>query len=269
MDYRHQTRAGNFADVHKHWLLSLLLHYNTQKQPRLHYIESHAGSGCYALASSTAHHNGIQHLRRSSTAWPDSLRSYLTAAGQNGRPTQPNSRYRGSPLIAGHFLRRQDRATLFESGPVAFQELESALGAEQRFTLKLGDGFQGVSTLALPENEQPLLLVDPPYTDLEEFTQVERLAQRMTERKPDIQIAIWCPLFTDRRERSAHESLRVHLGERLWECELRISGRREHTMQGCSMLLLNSPAPVVERAESDGPHIARMLGGEMCYWRPS
>ena len=45
MNYQHAFHAGNFADVHKHIVLTRVLDYLRQKPAAFRVIDSHAGAG--------------------------------------------------------------------------------------------------------------------------------------------------------------------------------------------------------------------------------
>jgi hypothetical protein len=54
MNYRHAYHAGNFADVLKHSVLFALIQALQAKDTPFALIDTHAGSGCYALDSEEA-----------------------------------------------------------------------------------------------------------------------------------------------------------------------------------------------------------------------
>jgi 23S rRNA (adenine2030-N6)-methyltransferase len=49
LSYQHAYHAGCYADVLKHFILSRLLSYMTQKDKPLFYLETHGGRGRYDL----------------------------------------------------------------------------------------------------------------------------------------------------------------------------------------------------------------------------
>ena len=49
MNYQHAFHAGNFADVHKHVVLTRILDYLRQKPSAFRVIDTHAGAGRYDL----------------------------------------------------------------------------------------------------------------------------------------------------------------------------------------------------------------------------
>ena len=58
LSYRHAFHAGNFADVLKHSVLTLVLEYMTRKDKGFTYIDSHSGAGMYSLLDEYAQKTG-------------------------------------------------------------------------------------------------------------------------------------------------------------------------------------------------------------------
>ena len=54
MNYRHAYHAGNFADVLKHAVLTLVIEHLKLKPAPFRVIDTHAGNGSYDLSSSEA-----------------------------------------------------------------------------------------------------------------------------------------------------------------------------------------------------------------------
>src|ERR1700761_4164 len=54
MNYQHAFHAGNFADVHKHVVLTRILDYLRQKPQAFRVIDTHAGCGRYDLFGAEA-----------------------------------------------------------------------------------------------------------------------------------------------------------------------------------------------------------------------
>jgi 23S rRNA (adenine2030-N6)-methyltransferase len=58
MNYRHAFHAGNFADVLKHLVLTLVLVHMRKKAAPFRVVDTHAGCGLYNLASIEAENTG-------------------------------------------------------------------------------------------------------------------------------------------------------------------------------------------------------------------
>src|SRR3970040_1829476 len=94
MNYRHIYHAGNFADVFKHAVISLVLKSLHQKDNALCYLDTHAGAGRYDLSSAPAQKTG--EFRDGISRWwnknpPPGLADYLAAvrAVNEGRAVAP------------------------------------------------------------------------------------------------------------------------------------------------------------------------------------
>ncbi|MDH3371003.1 MAG: 23S rRNA (adenine(2030)-N(6))-methyltransferase RlmJ, partial [Gammaproteobacteria bacterium] len=114
MNYRHIYHAGNFADVFKHVLLSLLLKSLSRKETPFFYLDTHAGAGRYDLNSVAAQKTGEYRdgiLRLWNSQLLPGIEDYLYAvrALNTGNTLRC---YPGSPRLARYFLRPQDRAVL-------------------------------------------------------------------------------------------------------------------------------------------------------------
>src|ERR1700761_9078396 len=118
MNYQHAFHAGNFADVHKPTVLSLILEHLRTKPAAFRVIDSHAGAGRYDLYGPEAARSGewrdgvarllgaIDELRQTG-AWT-LLKDYLDVIGALN-PSGELRCYPGSPLIAKALIRQQDR----------------------------------------------------------------------------------------------------------------------------------------------------------------
>src|SRR3954471_20773202 len=115
MNYRHGFHAGNFADVHKHAVLVLLLMHLRKKATPFRIVDTHAGAGRYDLNSEEAARTGewLQGIGKLRTSEPtgaaaDLLDPFLAIVAKNN-PDGGLKNYPGSPLIAAALMRPQDR----------------------------------------------------------------------------------------------------------------------------------------------------------------
>src|SRR3989442_14889868 len=117
MNYRHAYHAGNFADVLKHAVLTLVLEYVKRKEAPFRVIDTHAGAGRYALTSPQAEKTGEWQTGIARLIGPDAkplpprvarhLQPYLHAVPrENGADAL--GFYPGSPAIALRLMRPQD-----------------------------------------------------------------------------------------------------------------------------------------------------------------
>lgn len=131
MNYRHAYHAGNFADVFKHVVLTLVLTYLGQKPAAFRMIDTHAGEGLYDLSGGPAEktaewRNGIGRLIDAEI--PPALRPLLDPYLAIVAPylAAENARYPGSPGLAAGLLRRQDRMIFCELHPEVCRRSQGA-----------------------------------------------------------------------------------------------------------------------------------------------
>src|SRR5271170_2373773 len=134
MNYQHAFHAGNFADVHKHVVLTRILEHLRGKPAAFRVIDTHAGAGRYDLL-------GPQAAR--SSEWRDGI-ARLVDAAQKGligqallapyldivialNPGGTLRLYPGSPLIAKALMRQVDRLIACELEPRTAAALKSCL----------------------------------------------------------------------------------------------------------------------------------------------
>lgn len=171
--YDHRHHAGNIGDVWKHvgWLAMLAAF----KRDRLQVIDLHAGCGLYHLDKHGGEWTrGVGLLRERHPAGRSTgsgaLDRYLARLPEDGR-------YLGSPLLAHQALGKSDKLLLYESDPETAASLRAALPREGRVRIVGGDGWEAPELLR-PAEERTLVLVDPPYSDKEDWSRAASALQR-------------------------------------------------------------------------------------------
>ena len=172
LSYRHAFHAGNFADVLKHSVLSLVLDYMTRKEKGFCYIDSHSGAGMYQLTDEYAQKtgefkDGIAKIINDDNA-PEPLEPYLSLINSLNFNSDLEI-YPGSPGIAKAFVRRQDSSHLFELHPTDIQHLEDFCQRWRKVFVKQTDGYQGILGLLPPPSRRGVVLIDPPYELKEDY----------------------------------------------------------------------------------------------------
>jgi 23S rRNA (adenine2030-N6)-methyltransferase len=200
LSYRHAFHAGNFADVHKHAVLTLLLQSLLRKDSPFCYMDMHAGAGRYDLGSAESRKNA-EHLRGIARLWqrddiPAALRPYLDAV-RSVNPSQdtavPRS-YPGSPRIARHFLRPQDRMVLSELHPSDIQHLSQEFFQDRQVAVYHLDAYQGIKALLPPKERRGLVLMDPAFERREELTRMISGLEAAVARWAHGLFALWFPI---------------------------------------------------------------------------
>jgi 23S rRNA (adenine2030-N6)-methyltransferase len=187
MDYAHARHAGNAGDVFKHVALLSALEAVTAAGPPLRYLETHAGDGLYPFGSAGEWGDGIA---RVFAAREGLLGRYAGLVRSFSRPAAGGPEiYPGSPSIAARLLRPSDRSTLYEIDERAAALLRRAVpGAE----VVVADG------LSADVSGTALVLVDPPFTQKQEWTDAARAAARLSS----VALLFWYPIKALTRPRA-------------------------------------------------------------------
>lgn len=203
MNYRHAFHAGNFADVHKHAILTALVCRLAEKPRPISYVETHAGAGFYSLDSAEARRSreARSGLGRLAGVAPESrsLARYLALVAALPENAQALTACPGSPLVAAGLLRDGDRLLLCELEEGEASALKHLFRHDGRVAVHRRDGWESIDGLLPPEPRRGLLFVDPPYEEADDFRRVARGLRRARERWPTGVVAAWYPI-KDRRE---------------------------------------------------------------------
>jgi 23S rRNA (adenine2030-N6)-methyltransferase len=245
MNYRHIFHAGNRCDVVKHAVLTLILGHLLTKDKGFVIIDTHAGSGLYDLADTRAlkTNEAAQGIGFLLDALPlPALVDYYKVLRKvnplwDGAHAEGMRTYPGSPLVAFHLLREQDRVAACELHPEEAEALRIHSPANKRLQIHTRDGYEALSALLPPPEKRGLVLIDPPY----EHHVVAHLTQAW-KRWPTGIYAVWYPI----KERPAiwrfHEALttsgigKILAAEFIYEEETRAD-----RLNGSGLIIVNPP----------------------------
>ncbi len=286
LSYLHGFHAGNHADVFKHAVLTLLLETLMVKPKPLVYVDSHAGAGVYDLTGEQATKTGesaegIKRLWSRRESFPE-LSSYFSAIAALN-PDGGCRCYPGSPRIAAHCLRADDRLILMELHKAELPKLRAALDADPRVNIHDRDGFEGLTALLPPKPPRGLVLIDPSYEVKTDYGQVARCLAAAHARWPTGVYAIWYPRLGVQRDQAEHLLRGLsRTATRLLIAELAVRPQADDFgMHGSGMALVNPPwrfedqlgrllpqlAAVLAMAPpADGPNASQPAGWRM-EWR--
>ena len=193
LNYRHSYHAGNIADVFKHYVLIQVLQVLHKKPTPFCVIDSHAGSGVYALHSPGEFEQGIGRLWPHRAAWP-ALAAYFGVI-EKLNPDGQLLHYPGSPFIIRDFLRPQDRAVLLELHPQECANLKINLGSNPgSVAVHHTDAWAGLKAFVPPRENRGLVLVDPAYEKNDEFERIRiALAHALKHWRNGIYL-VWYPI---------------------------------------------------------------------------
>ena len=247
LSYQHAYHAGNLADLNKHALLAVAMEYLGRKDKPLSYLETHAGRGLYDLTSAEALKTGEAEAgitRALADDWlpgDHPLMDALTAI----RKSRGGHVYPGSPLVAAHFIRPDDRIHLAELHPAEHQALRAVAGFA---TLHARDGFEMAQAQCPPTPRRGMLLIDPSYEIKAEYDIVPRQIGLLARKWNVGVIALWYPILTDHRHLAMTAQLTSNFPDALLS-EVRFPPARDgHSMIGSGMFVINPPWGLAEEA---------------------
>jgi 23S rRNA (adenine2030-N6)-methyltransferase len=254
MNYRHAFHAGNFADVVKHAALALLIERLKAKPGAFRVIDTHAGVGLYDLGAGEAARTGEWRdgIGRLWNVTPPArlallLAPYLAAVRAANGDRAALARYPGSPWIARHLFRKQDRLTAVELHPQEAKLLEALFAGDIQVRTIALDGWLALGAFVPPKERRGLVLVDPPFEERDDFqTMLDGLIA--AHRKwPTGTYVLWYPV----KDRAAVARFRLNLAKsgirRLLRAELTVRGPastaapREATFDGTGLVICNPP----------------------------
>ncbi|MBF0352666.1 MAG: 23S rRNA (adenine(2030)-N(6))-methyltransferase RlmJ [SAR324 cluster bacterium] len=197
LSYRHGFHAGNFADVLKHAVLSLVIEYMIQKDKPVFYLETHAGAGGYPLDSefvqkNREYLNGIGKLWHRPASHPQ-IEPYLKAV-QAFNFGENLSYYPGSPRIARYCLREHDRMVLWEKHPTELQVLKQEFLNSASVSVSGGDGYEAFKACLPPRERRGLILIDPSYEGSRDYAEVISRMHAGYRRFPTGTYMLWYPV---------------------------------------------------------------------------
>lgn len=248
MNYRHAFHAGNFADVLKHVVLSRILVHLRAKPGAFRVIDTHAGAGRYDLSSNEAirggeWQDGIGRLIDAPLPKPaaELLAPYLDAIRALNPSGQLRS-YPGSPVLAQHFLRRQDRLIACELEPQAARSLRRVLGGDDRAKAIEIDGWTGLSAYIPPVERRGVVLVDPPFEQQGDYARLAGVLDIARRKWASGTYLLWYPIKGRPEPDTLAKRIRRLAVPKVMRAELTVAPLSDPTrLNGCGLILLNPP----------------------------
>lgn len=266
LSYRHSFHAGNFADVLKHLVVAEILSHLVKKDKPIAYIDTHAGAGLFNLQSDDAeklgeYRDGIAKVINK--GYPE-MASYLDLVKGMNKPGLL-TRYPGSPLVAGHFLRRQDRGWLYELHPQDSVTLSkniagSNLAARKNIVVQREDGLKGFLSLLPPVSRRGLVLIDPSYEVKTEYDQVVVALEKAHKKFSTGVYALWYPVVERERIERLERRLLATGIKNIQQFELGVRPDADgQGMTSSGMIVINPPWGLLDAMKSVLPKLAKAL----------
>jgi len=250
MNYRHIYHAGNFADVFKHAVLTLLVERLKDKPAAFCVLDTHAGAGLYDVESPEAQKTGefargFGQLGLGREAGQGGLPAELApyvAAVRAANPGGGLRFYPGSPRLVRALLRPQDRLVACELHPEDAASLKRLLARDPQVQVHRRDGYEALGALLPPREKRGLVLIDPPFEEPGERRQVAQALARAHARWPQGVYAIWYPIKSEAEARLFHGELANTGIRRQLAAEMTVrAGGDPAALNGCGMAVVNPP----------------------------
>ena len=198
MNYRHSYHAGNFADLFKHLILTLLIGHFNRKDSGWSYLDTHAGRGLYELdcsekSKSSEAAEGIKKIWPDLSTIPEASVSYCQVL-QQYNPDGILRIYPGSLAIVKALARPQDRLIGIELHPEEQRILKVLFRHDAQVSVHLRDGYESLKAFLPPKPARGLVLIDPPFEMADEFSKIFAAVKMALLRWPTGCYVIWYPI---------------------------------------------------------------------------
>ena len=271
LSYRHSFHAGNPADVVKHLVLAQVLSYQTLKDKPLDYIDTHSGAGFFELAGADAQKtqeylDGIAKLYQHSSEH-QALNDYIELI-KSFNDTDQLAFYPGSPKIAEHFLRRQDKGWFFELHPRDLALLQENMSGKRSIRVRGENGFAGLIGLLPPASRRACVLIDPPYEVKDDYDTVVKTLTKAYQRFATGTYMIWYPVVDRERIERMEEGLIASGMRNIQLFELATQADTDvHGMTASGMIVINPPWKLKQTMDNVLPELVSLLSDSSGFYR--
>jgi 23S rRNA (adenine2030-N6)-methyltransferase len=263
MNYRHAYHAGGFSDVFKHIILVAMLDALSAKTTALTYLDTHAGRGRYSLQSVESEKKKeyeagivrlINHVKTKPA--PNNIQQYLDAV-KAANPPETLCFYPGSPLIAQHCLREQDKMILCELHPEEYKRLKENVS---HAAIHHMDAYLGMKAFLPPKTPRGLLHIDPPFEKPDEFQRIDAALTLAIKHWRNGHMMIWYPIKDRKVIEKFHRTLQSY-NTPFFTIDFFMQAKAVNTaLLGCGVALLNPPWKLKENLETNVlPYLAEAL----------
>lgn len=259
MNYRHNYHAGNIADVFKHIVLTLVLRALHKKDTPFCVMDTHAGSGAYALEKAGEFERGIAMLWPERAEWPE-LSDYFAVVesiNSEGRLAC----YPGSPWIIREYLRPQDRAVFMELQPDEYMNLKEVFSGAGNIGVHHADAWSVLKAFVPPRENRGLVLIDPPYEVAHEFDNVLAMLKQAVRHWRNGIYLVWYPVKSRERVEAFYRAIRALEIEAQAIEFMMYPDDVENRLNGSGMTMINAPWGVLDALRKILPPLAERLAG--------
>ena len=251
MNYRHTYHAGNFADVVKHLVLTLVIEHLKLKATPFRVIDTHAGIGAYDLTADAAERTGEWRDGIGRLIGPDAdplppalelaLKPYLDIVRAMNPPGSLR-RYPGSPRIARALLRPQDQLVVNELHPEDAAKLRSQFIRDAQTKVLELDGWTALKALLPPKERRGVILIDPPFEQPRELDRLLTGLDGALQRFATGIFLLWYPIKDRTPVATFHRQLIAAGHPKMLRVELLLNEPLDpERLNGCGLIVVNAP----------------------------
>ncbi len=260
MNYRHIYHAGNFADVFKHWILTLILDRMCVKNTPFCLIDTHASLGFYDLQHANAqktleYKSGIERVLLQSPA--PAFGAYFNIVKKYQYEHQA---YPGSGAIMYEYLRDKDRLILNEMHPEDVLELSNNFKSDRRVKILQQDAYACIKAILPPKERRGLILIDPPFEQADEFLKIIVGIQDGMRRFATGIYAIWYPIKDRVQIAKFYRDITTLKLQNAIGIELHANERILNQLHSCGMIIINPPWKLRENLDTNFAILISYLG---------
>jgi len=177
--------------------------------------------------------------------------------------------YPGSPLIARHLLREQDRLFALELHPEDAEALRENFAGDIQTRVTHLDGWAALGTHLPPKEKRGLVLIDPPFEERGEFERMTARLEKAHRRWPGGIYALWYPLKEPERTNRFIADLKAAGIPKILRLELTLRAPSiPPRLYGTGMIVVNPPYVLEEEMGILLPALAALLSdADRGRWR--
>lgn len=154
--------------------------------------------------------------------------------------------YPGSPWLAVHTLRQQDRLVLHELHPREFDYLTQLPRLKKRVLYQQADGMISLKSLLPPPERRGLIFIDPSYEVKNDYRQIPIHLKSAYARFPTGVYCVWYPLLDASSHHTLLDGLRRMKAPQTLRAEFYLSAEKNTGMRGCGLWIINPPYTLKE-----------------------
>lgn len=263
LSYRHSFHAGNFADVLKHTVQSLIIEALKQKPKPFVYFDTHSAAGRYDLNDTKSEKTG-EYKEGIGRLWgrediPDLMQPYIDAV-EAINPDGDLNYYPGSPLVAKYLIGNANRLELTELHPTDLELLQQEFAGDRKVRIQKLDGYKGLKAGLPPAQRRALVLIDPPYELKNEHSDAIVGIKESHRRFATGIYSLWYPMVSRAQVERFCEKFADQGIRNILRIELCVKEDSDgYGMTGSGMIVVNPPWKLVQQMEQLLPWLTKLL----------